>query len=49
LLALTPVTLETCKNTASLADMALVKSPRLSVQPVSLTEWDIICALGEIV
>ena len=45
--ALTPVTLETCKNTASLADMALVKSPRLSVQPVSLTEWDIICALGE--
>ena len=44
---LTPVTLETCKTTAGLADMALVKSPRLSVQPVSPTEWAIICALGE--
>lgn len=45
--ALRPVTLEMCKNTVALADMALVKSPRLSVQPVTLAEWEIICALGE--
>ena len=45
--ALTPVRLETCKITPGLADMVLVKSPRLSVQPVTQTEWEILCALGE--
>jgi predicted RNA-binding protein with PUA-like domain len=29
--------------------MALVKSPRLSVQPVTAEEWQIICRLGGIV
>jgi predicted RNA-binding protein with PUA-like domain len=43
---LTPVTLESCKQNAALANMALVKSPRLSVQPVSPAEWDLICRLG---
>jgi predicted RNA-binding protein with PUA-like domain len=28
--------------------MALVKSPRLSVQPVTAEEWQIICRLGGI-
>lgn len=41
-----PVTLEMCKADARLADMALVKSPRLSVQPVTPEEWAIVCALG---
>jgi predicted RNA-binding protein with PUA-like domain len=41
-----PVTLEMCKAEAGLQDMALVRSPRLSVQPVSAGEWAIIFALG---
>jgi predicted RNA-binding protein with PUA-like domain len=27
--------------------MSLVKSSRLSVQPVSLEEWQLVCALGQ--
>lgn len=42
----TPVTLETCKVTAGLEEMVLVKNTRLSVQPVTKAEWDIICQLG---
>lgn len=42
-----PVTLEMVKAETRLADMALVRSPRLSVQPVSEAEWKIICALGK--
>ncbi|MEM6617875.1 MAG: EVE domain-containing protein [Pseudomonadota bacterium] len=42
----TPVTLDTVKQDERLADMALVKNPRLSVQPVSAEEWRIICDLG---
>ncbi|MEM9851810.1 MAG: EVE domain-containing protein [Pseudomonadota bacterium] len=42
----TPVTLDAVKQDERLADMALVKNPRLSVQPVSAEEWRIICDLG---
>ncbi len=42
-----PVTLAQIKNDARLEGMALVKSSRLSVQPVTDAEWDIVCALGE--
>ncbi len=41
-----PVTLATCKATPALADMVLVNNTRLSVQPVSKTEWDIVCKMG---
>lgn len=41
-----PVTLEMCKADARLKDMVLVNNSRLSVQPVSDAEWDIVCALG---
>lgn len=44
----TAVTLETIKADPRLAEMSLVKSSRLSVQPVRAVEWQIICALGEI-
>ena len=43
----TPVTLDTIKADPRLSDMVLVKSPRLSVQPVTAQEWQIICALGD--
>jgi predicted RNA-binding protein with PUA-like domain len=42
----TPVTLEMCKNDPRLADMALLKQARLSVQPVRPEEWAVICELG---
>lgn len=41
-----PVTLETIKATESLKDIALVKLSRLSVSPVTPTEWEIICSMG---
>lgn len=41
-----PVTLEQCKSDGRLDDMILLKNSRLSVQPVSKREWDIICGLG---
>jgi len=41
-----PVTLEQIKATAELGNMPLVKSPRLSVQPVSAEEWELICKMG---
>ena len=44
----TAVTLETIKADPRLAEMSIVKSSRLSVQPVRAEEWQIICALGEI-
>ncbi len=43
----TPVTLETIKSDPRLSDMVLVNNSRLSVQPVSDDEWQIICALGQ--
>jgi predicted RNA-binding protein with PUA-like domain len=42
-----PVSLATIKATPSLSKMPLVTSPRLSVQPVSETEWRQICAMGD--
>jgi predicted RNA-binding protein with PUA-like domain len=41
-----PVTLAQIKDAPDLADMALVKSMRLSVQPVTDREWARICAMG---
>jgi len=41
-----PVTLAAIKAEPRLADMALVKHSRLSVQPVSAAQWKIICTMG---
>lgn len=41
-----PVTLADIKQDKALADMALVKYSRLSVQPVTAAEWKHICKLG---
>ncbi|OYX45058.1 MAG: ubiquinol-cytochrome C reductase [Rhodobacterales bacterium 32-67-9] len=41
-----PVTLEEAKAEPRLAEMALVKNTRLSVQPVTEAEWKVICELG---
>ena len=42
----TPVTLAMCKTDPRLADMALVKNTRLSVQPVSPAEWRVVCEMA---
>lgn len=42
----TPVTLEMIKADPRLADMVLVKNSRLSVQPVTETEWGIVCDMA---
>lgn len=41
-----PVTLQVVKDDPRLTDMALVRNSRLSVQPVTAEEWDIICELA---
>jgi predicted RNA-binding protein with PUA-like domain len=41
-----PVTLQAIKADKRLANMALVKLSRLSVQPVTDAEWKIVCAMG---
>jgi predicted RNA-binding protein with PUA-like domain len=41
-----PVTLEKVKNTPELANMALVKLSRLSVQPVTEEEYRLVCRMG---
>ena len=41
-----PVTLETCKVHPGLEQMVLTNNSRLSVQPVTAAEWQIICDLG---
>ncbi|MEO0486744.1 MAG: EVE domain-containing protein [Pseudomonadota bacterium] len=43
---LAPVTLDQIKADPRLGDMVLVKNSRLSVQPVTLAEWEIICAMA---
>ncbi len=43
---LRPVTLDEAKSDPRLAEMALVKNTRLSVQPVTEAEWKVVCALG---
>jgi predicted RNA-binding protein with PUA-like domain len=42
-----PVTLAQVKATPALQDMALIKSFRLSVQPVLQTEWEIITDMAK--
>jgi predicted RNA-binding protein with PUA-like domain len=42
----TPVTLEDCKAHPELSGMILVNNSRLSVQPVTEEEWDIICKMA---
>ncbi|MDJ1159781.1 EVE domain-containing protein [Chelatococcus sp. SYSU_G07232] len=41
-----PVSLAEVKADPRLSKMALVTSMRLSVQPVTEAEWDVVCALG---
>jgi predicted RNA-binding protein with PUA-like domain len=41
-----PVSLAEVKATPALAKMSLVTSMRLSVQPVTDDEWDLVCKLG---
>ena len=41
-----PFTLAMAKTTPALAEMSLVKSFRLSVQPVTAAEWKLVCAKG---
>jgi predicted RNA-binding protein with PUA-like domain len=42
----TPVTLVAVKAEKKLAEMALLKLSRLSVQPVTDEEWKIVCKMG---
>lgn len=42
----TPVTMAAIKAEKKLADMALVKYSRLSVQPVTADEWKLVCKMG---
>ncbi len=42
-----PVSLQQIKADVSLSDMALVKNSRLSVQPVTAAEWQLVCRMGE--
>ena len=41
-----PVTLQQCKENPALKDMVLVNNTRLSVQPVTASEWKIVCKMG---
>lgn len=41
-----PVTLDMIKEDPRLGEMVLVKNSRLSVQPVTETEWKIVCELA---
>jgi predicted RNA-binding protein with PUA-like domain len=41
-----PVTLAEVKAEPRLKDMVLARQPRLSVQPVTDAEWDIVCRMG---
>ena len=42
----TPITLAMIKADERLAEMSLVRSARLSVQPVAKQEWDVICLMA---
>jgi Uncharacterized conserved protein len=44
-----PVTLDQCKTDKRLKRMVLVNNSRLSVQPVTADEWDIVCEIGGVV
>ncbi|MDE3015723.1 MAG: EVE domain-containing protein [Pseudomonadota bacterium] len=42
----TPVTLAAIKANPKLSKMSLVTSARLSVQPVTEAEWEVVCEMG---
>lgn len=42
-----PISLADCKAEPRLSDMVLVNNTRLSVQPVSEAEWDVVMELAE--
>lgn len=42
-----PVTLDQIKGEEQLANMILVRNSRLSVQPVTDAEWQLVCAMGQ--
>lgn len=42
------VTLDEIKSHPALKEMALVRNPRLSVQPVSEEEWALLCKMAQI-
>ena len=42
-----PITLQDIKKNIYLTEMVLVKNSRLSVQPVTVTEWGIIASMYE--
>ena len=44
----TPVSLDQVKQEPGLSEMALLRNSRLSVQPVTETEWQIICKMAGI-
>jgi predicted RNA-binding protein with PUA-like domain len=46
---LRPISLDRCKTVPGLEKMVLVNNTRLSVQPVTPEEWQIICNLGGVV
>ena len=41
-----PVSLDQIKTVPALAEMVLVRNSRLSVQPVTGPEWNLVCKLG---
>jgi len=41
-----PVTLAACRAEPKLKDMILVNNTRLSVQPVTVEEWKVVCRIG---
>ena len=43
-----PVTLAAIKAEPRLKDMVLAKNARLSVQPVSDSEWALVCRMGDV-
>jgi predicted RNA-binding protein with PUA-like domain len=43
---LRPVSMEEIKTVRALSDMVLLNNSRLSVQPVSDSQWSLICKLG---
>lgn len=43
----TPVSLDQIKADGRLDEMVLVKNSRLSVQPVTDDEWQVVCGLGQ--
>jgi predicted RNA-binding protein with PUA-like domain len=43
-----PVSLEDIKNTVELQDMILLKNSRLSVQPITEYQWNLICKMGNV-